>query len=577
MGLNQHLLEITNIDLLGGDLADLGDKELDELERMLLQEEAELGLRDLFYFTKHILGYKDMQPKTHGPVCEYISDGGKRKHIELPRGTFKSSVITIGYTVRSIAKDSDMRVLIDNEVYNNSKGFLREIKGHLENPKVLELYPQLKPNKRINDGWTESTVILEARTKTFKEPTISCAGLDQIKVGMHYDLIIMDDLVSSRNVTTREQIEKVIEHYKLALSLLEPDGQLIIVGTRYSYGDLYGYLLKNQKDTFDHLIIPARLKPETADMLNKRFPAIVEKYGPYKAGDLLFPERLTDEFLKSQRRDQGTYIYNCQYMLEPVDAETADFKREWIKYHRSKLEINPDNGDTILVVEWIGDYNKNRQPDYEFPLRLPVTLVVTYDPNNKKKKTSNYTAAMVVAISDNNDWFILDMEHDIFNPGQIVRSICKLQERYEPDLFGLEEVGKENIQYSLSEEMRRTGKFFRITELKPRGRAKEDRIRNLIPRFEFGTIFFPPSLFKTNTYKVSENIVEALEDELMYFPSGETDDLIDALAYVDDLAALLAKKQRAKKRRKGRAKLIGARSNLPRHRIPYQERDDNIV
>ena len=280
--------------------------ELAELEALLQAEEADRGLRDLYYFDKYILGYKDMEPKTHRPVCEFLSDGKSRKHLELSRGCFKSSVGTIGYTLQSVAKNPNIRILIDNEVYANSKAFLREIKSHMDRDEVLALYPQLRPNKRINDGWTESTVIVEARTRETKEPNISCAGLDQIKVGMHYDLIIMDDLVSDRNVTTREQIDKVINHYKLALSLLEPGGQLILIGTRYNYADLYGYIMKNEADTFDSLIIPAKLTAEAAEELNRRFPDIVSELGFYNSGDVFFPERLDADFLQAQRLCPGT-------------------------------------------------------------------------------------------------------------------------------------------------------------------------------------------------------------------------------------------------------------------------------
>lgn len=547
-------------------LGGLDEQDIIELERLLLEEEAERGLKDLYYFDKYILGYGDMQPRTHLPVCNYISDGKLKKHIELPRGTFKSSVITIGYTVQSIAKNPNIRVLIDNEVYSNSKAFLREIKSNIDNERILAIYPQLKPNKRVNDGWTESSVILEARTKSYKEPTISCAGLDQIKVGMHYDLIIMDDLVSSRNVTTREQIDKVIDHYKLALSLLEPGGQLIIVGTRYNYGDLYGYLLKNEADTFDHFIVPAKLKADTAVMLNARFPDLTRIHGNYKANDIFFPERLNEDFLKDQRRAQGTYIFNCQYMLDPVDSDTADFRREWIRYSRHHLEINPDTNEAVLVVDWIGDHKKGTDITYDYPMYYPVKKLVTIDPNNKKKKGSDYTAGMVVALTENEDWFVLDIDRDILNPGQIVRRICDLNARYAPEYLGLEEVGKEAIQYMLSQEMRRTGNFFRVVELKPGGVAKEDRIKRLIPRFEYGTIFFPPSLVKTNSYKVTLDLVDVLEDELMYFPSGEHDDLIDALAYIEDLSRLVRKKQSGKTRKKGNAAIIGGKSNLPKNK-----------
>lgn len=560
------------------DLDNMSDDDLVELEALLLKEEAQKGLEDLFYFDKYILGYKDMADKTHRPVCKFLDSPSKRKHLELPRGCFKSSVVTIGYTIREVAKNPDIRILIDNEVYGNSKAFLREIRSHLENEEVLRLYPQLRPNKRINEGLTESTIIVEGRTKVRKEPTISCAGLDQIKVGMHYDLIIMDDLVSSRNVTTKEQIEKVKDHYRLALSLLEPDGTVIVVGTRYNYADLYGYLLTEERDTFDHLIIPAILNPDIAHILNVRFPEIVAEFGPYKPGDLLFPERLTEEFLKSQRKSQGTYIFNCQYMLNPVDAETADFKREWLRYHRSHIEINPDDNTPILVVDWLGDHKKNTLEGYEFPIKHKIRILVTVDPNNKKKKNSDFTAIIVLALADNGDWYIIDLDRNSLNPGEIVRKIFWVEDKYDPILLGLEEVGKEAINYMLIEEMRKQNRFFRITELKTGGVAKEDRIKRLIPRFEYGTVFLPPSIVKTNSFGQTVDLVEAFEDEYMYFPAAAHDDLMDALAYMEDLVAILSKRDRIGTRRKGKARMIASKSNLPRYQCKdYQSGDDNIV
>lgn len=543
---------------------DTGQDDLAELEALLQAEEADRGLRDLYYFDKYILGYKDMEPKTHRPVCEFLSDGKLRKHLELSRGCFKSSVGTIGYTIQSVAKNPNIRILIDNEVYANSKAFLREIKSHMERDDVLALYPQLRPNKRINDGWTEATVIVEARTRETKEPNISCAGLDQIKVGMHYDLIIMDDLVSPRNVTTREQIDKVIQHYKLALSLLEPGGQLIIIGTRYNYADLYGYIMKNESETFDQMIIPAKLTAEAAEELNKRFPDIVSELGFYSANDIFFPERLDAAFLQAQRKSQGTYIYNCQYMLNPVDSDTADFKKEWNRYHRSHIELDPENQTPVLVVDWIGDWNKNTAEGYEFPLRYSIKKLITVDPNNKKKKTSDFTAGMVLALTTAGDWFILDIFRDILNPGEQVNLIFNIHDKYEPTLMGLEENGKEAIRYMLIQRMRHEDKFFKLLELKTGGVAKEDRIRRLIPRFEYGTIFFPVSLVKKSTYGVTTDLVEALEDELAYFPSGEHDDLIDALAYMEDLIAILHKKQASSQRKKGKSKGIFRKSNLPK-------------
>ncbi len=94
-------------------------------------------------------------------------------------------------------------------------------------------------NLRRDPGWTEDAITVGGRTRNLKEPTISAAGIDAVKVGTHYDVIVCDDLHSQLNVTTPEQIRKVVEYYRLILSLLEPRGDLIVVGTRWHYSDPY--------------------------------------------------------------------------------------------------------------------------------------------------------------------------------------------------------------------------------------------------------------------------------------------------------------------------------------------------
>ncbi len=226
-----------------------------ELER---RQKAEFGSKDLYVFDKHILGYDLMQLQPHRELCDIVMDQKKKKKlIMLPRGSFKSSVVTISYPLWRLEKNPNLRILIDNETFSNSKAFLAEAKGMLENPEVLAVYPHLEPNKKINNGWTEDSVILKARTRHRKEPNLSCAGIDNTKVGMHYDIIIMDDVVSTKNVTTAEQMKQVIDHYRLILSLLEPSGELIIIGTRYHIGDLYGHIIENESSIFEVLVLPA--------------------------------------------------------------------------------------------------------------------------------------------------------------------------------------------------------------------------------------------------------------------------------------------------------------------------------
>jgi hypothetical protein len=69
------------------------------------------------------------------------------------------------------------------------------------------------------------------------------SGIDKSINGMHYDYIIGDDLHSEKNVTNAEQIQQVVDHWKLLYSLLDPGKVLIIIGTRWHFVDLYQEIL----------------------------------------------------------------------------------------------------------------------------------------------------------------------------------------------------------------------------------------------------------------------------------------------------------------------------------------------
>ena len=160
----------------------------------------------------------------------------------IPRGTLKSSVITIGYAIQWLLNFPEDRVLIDSEVFEKSKGFLAEIKGHYQDNEELRKvyftiygkYPDEKKTQYNPEGtevWSTEKIVLTCRSKARKEPSIDCSGIGVSKNGMHYDLVLMDDLHSEQNTKTAEQIDGVKEHYRLIYSLLEPghqfDGRII--------------------------------------------------------------------------------------------------------------------------------------------------------------------------------------------------------------------------------------------------------------------------------------------------------------------------------------------------------------
>ena len=99
-------------------------------------------------------------------------------------------------------------------------------------------------------------------------------------------------------------------------------------------------------------------------------------------------------------------------------------------------------------------------------------------------------------------------------------------QKWHPLCVGIETVAYQAaLKHFLEKEMPKRGTFFRIQELKAE-KKKELRIDALQPRFAVGTVWF-----KRNAQWLSK-----LEGELLAFPHGAHDDVIDALAYMEQIA-----------------------------------------
>jgi predicted phage terminase large subunit-like protein len=305
-----------------------------------------------------------------------------------------------------------------------------------------------------------------------KEPSLFCSGVDNARTGAHPDVIIMDDLVSERNVSTPDQIEKVKNHYKYSLSLLEIGALQIVVGTRYHFHDLYGELLKkNNLDTY----VRAAILPD---------------------GTLFFPTRLTHTYLEGMRSEQGTYIYSCQYMLNPIDDSDATFKKSWVQYYENI-------------------------PMDENGIRIPLTQYILVDLAISETKRADYTVVMRVGISENNKLYLLHYYRGRFNPQETIETIFKAYDDCQGSCrsVGIESVAFQKVMiFLIRNEMRRRQKYMPVKELKADAN-KQRRIRGLVPMFENGDIF------------IKHEHVE-LENELLEFPFNEHDDVIDSLAYI---------------------------------------------
>jgi predicted phage terminase large subunit-like protein len=462
---------------------------------------------DLFYLCKYILNYDKMEPHVHQELCDYTTsilpnppelphdpNFDPRKNLLLllmPRGTFKSSVVTIGFTLQLILNEPNVRVLIDSETFSKSKAFLREIMDHLVgNEKYREvfraihgMYPfETKSKMKL---WTDSEIILPCRNAPKKEPTISCAGIDVTKNGMHYDLIICDDLHSEKNVTNKEQIQQVIDHYKLAFSLLDPGKPMIVIGTRWDYNDLYQHILDFEAEDFN----------------------ILKKSAYNPDGSLLFPEVLSEKELDKIRRRQGLGIFSKQYLNEPVSDENATFKRDYI--HRiswAEVEGRPINWYLLVDPSYTDPRSSGNYSDYAGFILAGMDYMRELYVRHIVRKKMTYSE-------------IINTIFDIYTNPKF-RDIKNMK-------IILEVIGTKSLSYELVNEQKRRNTWLPVQEIRSQAKSKEERIRGLAPLYENHLV-----------HHIKEcPQIEELEYELLHFPSGRHDDIIDPFANILEFAS----------------------------------------
>jgi predicted phage terminase large subunit-like protein len=473
----------------------------------------EVYLNDLFLFNKEVMNVemgvdeegskRTTLVKFHEDLCKFVEDRHKKKKLILvPRGHLKSTLVTIGYSLQRLAQNPNTRILIANATAAMAEAFLSQLKRHLQYNKAFKLY--FGDFTQDADKWTDSMIRFasgEASYRT-KEANVTAYGLGGNLVSQHYDLIIFDDPHNRDNINTRDQIEKVKLSYKDALDLLEPGGEIIVVGTRWHFDDLYGWLLDpdNPGSRGFHSFFRQAVDGMKVGKQDK---------GGYKieAGKILWPEKYNKTHLSHLLNDKGLYEFSCQYQNNPVDDETAVFKRNWFREYD------------------VTDLKKRKL--------LKFTAI---DPAISLKERADFTAIVTIGVDIFKYVYVLDIRRGHFTEKQMVDEMVHVSEKFHPVSIAIETVAfQKTLQNFILDETRRRGVKLPIEEVLPEAsESKEKRIRSLQPYYMRGNILHSRGVA----------YIEYLEDELLRFPKGKNDDTVDALAYAVSISYPPRKKER---------------------------------
>jgi phage terminase large subunit-like protein len=213
---------------------------------------------------------------------------------------------------------------------------------------------------------------------------------------------------------------------------------------------------------------------------------------------------LDPEEIDTAKQSMSSYAFRQEFMASFEALGSEIFKEDWIQFSNNE----PDDGDYYIAVDLAGFAD------------------VASNATGKSKKLDKTAIAIVKASPDG--WYVADILAGRWDIKKTAKKIFDAVSAYQPVAVGIEKGALRNavIPY-LTDLMKSGNRYFRIEELTHGNKKKTDRIVwALQGRFEHGKI----------TLSEGEWNTEFL-DELFQFPNPLVhDDLVDALAYIDQLA-----------------------------------------
>ena len=202
------------------------------------------------------------------------------------------------------------------------------------------------------------------------------------------------------------------------------------------------------------------------------------------------------------KKSMSSYAFRQEFMASFEARGSEMFKEDWIEFGEE-----PDDAQYYIAIDLAGFEEVNKK---------------------RTKNTKLDETAIAVVKVGTDGWYVDNIIHGRWSLDETATKIFQAVRDYEPVSVGIERgIAKQAVMSPLTDLMKQYGRFFRVEELTHGNKKKTDRVMwALQGRFENGQIQLKKAEWNTR-----------FMDQLFQFPDPLThDDLIDALAYVDQLA-----------------------------------------
>jgi hypothetical protein len=482
-------------------------------------------LDDLFAFATVVFGYRDLDETFHRELCALLGAWGqpgyRRLMVQVPRGTFKTSVGTIANSLWQTCRDPDAPIAIFNEKEDNAAMWVRAIRETVQNSIIFQtLFPELLPpgiSARDRERgitmprswkWTDSELLFQRGSYGTPEPSIMGLGIGSASAGRHWPKIIKDDLLSEDAKNSPLVMTRAKDWVDNSFSLEKPalGGQDLIMCTPWHYDDAYAHALRQ----YDYKLY---------------------RRGIYDGpdGSILTPKLFTRATL-DRMQQADPYTFSAQQLCRPRPGKEVAFEFAWLRFGEVR-------GDTFAIEPPSFDATINPAAVPERPTRnvalaaMEKCILVDPIPDSATERNAEPGCRHAVVVLGQ-DYFgrkyLLDVWVGRVDPLDLINTILAKCGEWAVDRVGIEKVAFSVVyRHWLREEARRRGvPHLSLIDLEPGRRQKDARIRAKITPTRLGVWY-------VNRAAEREFVREYLE-----FPYGGTRDILDAWAYDDEPGVL---------------------------------------
>ena len=409
-----------------------------------------------------------------------------RQIIVMPRRHGKTELTVRRFVPWYCGRNPEKHVIVGTYSDTFAEEHGRAVRSCMVSPGYQLAFPEKRQQLRF-DSQSSTRLQLEAGG------VLSFVGRGGAITGKGCDLFILDDVLKdaeeARSQLIRDKLWQWF-HTVVSNSFNDVTGKMILIGTRWHEDDLIGRITDPRNTHYDPV--------EAAKWKIIRLPALAEEGDELgRARDeALWPERLPASVYEQKRQSPDpTVKHSFQTMDQgkPTPDEGTFFKAEWLKTYKPE----------------------------ELPKRL--RYYVASDHAVGIKQENDATCLVPAGVDEDGDiWILPEVWWERKASNIVVDAMIGIMRRYKPLTWWAENghISK-SIGPFLRKRMMEEKVFVAIDEVTPVA-DKQTRAQSFQGRCSMKRVHFPGfATWWADAY-----------DELLKFPLGAHDDLVDALAHL---------------------------------------------